>query len=86
MKIDRSFMTSINQRRDFRAVVQAVIDLARNLEMNLIAEGIETAEQTEILKAMGCDQAQGYYYARPQPAAGAETFITGQLPSRAMAA
>jgi diguanylate cyclase (GGDEF)-like protein len=86
LKIDRSFMTCLNQRRDFQAVVQAVIDLAKNLGMSLIAEGIENVEQLQLLKAMGCDQAQGYHFARPQPATQAEAFIVGQLPAHAMAA
>jgi len=86
LKIDRSFMTGINQRRDYRAVVQAVIDLARNLDMRLIAEGIETIEQMELLKGMRCDQAQGYYFARPQKAVDAEAFIVQQLSGKSIAA
>jgi diguanylate cyclase (GGDEF)-like protein len=86
LKIDRSFMTDIAVRRDYRAVVQAVIDLAKNLNMNLIAEGVETPQQAELLRSMGCNQAQGFYFAPPQDAVAAEGFIGSQLPNKAKAA
>jgi len=86
LKIDRTFMTLINQRRDYRAVVQTVIDLARNLNMDMIAEGIETIGQVELLRQMGCEQAQGYYFAKPRAAAEAEQFIEAQLAGKSIAA
>src|SRR5207302_6641994 len=62
LKIDRSFMQNASERREYAAVVSAIVDLARNLGMKLVAEGIESAEQVALLQAMGCDFAQGYYF------------------------
>jgi diguanylate cyclase (GGDEF)-like protein len=86
LKIDRSFMISLGARRDYRAVVQAIIDLAKHLGMKLIAEGIETGEQATLLKSMDCDQAQGFFFSCPGDTAQAEKFIVQNLPGRAIAA
>ncbi len=67
LKIDRSFIHAIGERHDYAAVVQAIIALARNLGIDLIAEGIETADQATLLHSMGVDHAQGYLFARPLP-------------------
>jgi diguanylate cyclase (GGDEF)-like protein len=85
LKIDRKFMQNVNERRDYAAVVNAIVQLARNLGLKLIAEGIETAEQVAMLQAMDCDLAQGYYFDRPHDVAGAEAFIYKHL-SKAVAA
>ncbi len=53
------------QRRDYAAVVNAIVALAHNLNMCLVAEGVETADQVVMLQALGCDLAQGYYFAHP---------------------
>jgi diguanylate cyclase (GGDEF)-like protein/PAS domain S-box-containing protein len=65
LKIDRSFVSRLGQSLRDDAVVAAVIDLAHAHELLVIAEGIETAEQLEVLRAMGCDRAQGYLLGRP---------------------
>jgi EAL domain-containing protein (putative c-di-GMP-specific phosphodiesterase class I) len=75
LKIDRSFMQNAGERREYAAVVHAIVDLARNLGMKLVAEGIESAEQVALLQAMGCDYAQGYYFDRPRDAAAAGAYI-----------
>jgi diguanylate cyclase (GGDEF)-like protein len=85
LKIDRRFMQNVNERRDYAAVVNSIVSLARNLGMKLIAEGIENADQVALLQGMDCDLAQGYYFDRPQDVAGAEAFIERHL-SRAIAA
>jgi diguanylate cyclase (GGDEF)-like protein len=82
LKIDRSFVQSMSERTDYAAVVHAIIQLARNLGMRLIAEGIETAEQVVMLQAMECEWAQGYYFDRPRDVAGAEAFIESSLLNR----
>jgi diguanylate cyclase len=51
------------------AITKAIIAMARSLKMEIVAEGIETFEQGEFLRANGCDKAQGFYYSKPQPAA-----------------
>jgi predicted signal transduction protein with EAL and GGDEF domain len=79
LKIDRSFVKNLSDRRDYASVVHAIITLARNLGMQLIAEGIETLEQVVMLQAMECDRAQGYHFSRPLDAVNAEKYIHGQL-------
>ncbi|WP_150266427.1 EAL domain-containing protein [Paenibacillus tepidiphilus] len=76
VKIDRSFIRDIVSNKDDRAIVAAIITLARHLKMEVIAEGIETREQLGILLDKGCREFQGYYYSRPLPAHEiAETFL-----------
>ena len=67
LKIDRSFIMEIDSSPDAQAIVRAVSELARTLGMSVIAEGIETEAQGVLARAAGCDMAQGYFYARPQP-------------------
>jgi EAL domain-containing protein (putative c-di-GMP-specific phosphodiesterase class I) len=71
LKIDRSFV------RDLRdpAIVSAVLSLGASMGMKVVAEGVEDVHQLELLGAMGCDLAQGYYFARPMPAAEVPTFL-----------
>ena len=78
LKIDRNFVKDIVRRRDFAAVVGAVLSLTRSLNMALVAEGVETAEQAELLRSMGCQWAQGFYFARPMPPREAEKFLQNQ--------
>ncbi|MCC5948162.1 MAG: EAL domain-containing protein [Nitriliruptoraceae bacterium] len=68
VKIDQSFVQGIGLSREDEQIVLAVVDLAANLEMRSIAEGVQTPRQLERLTEMGCDQAQGYLIARPMPA------------------
>ena len=69
LKIDRSFVDGVERDRDDRAIVKATIDMAHALGLLVVAEGVETREQEDYLRASGCDLVQGYLYARPQPAA-----------------
>ncbi|HEY9064312.1 MAG TPA: EAL domain-containing protein [Burkholderiaceae bacterium] len=68
LKIDRSFVHDLATSSDARAVVDAVVRLAHALGLKVVAEGVETAEQRDILTALSCDELQGYYFARPMPA------------------
>jgi diguanylate cyclase (GGDEF)-like protein len=70
IKIDRSFIADLAGTTDSLAIVQATIQLSEKLGMQTTAEGVETAEQLEILAAEGCTQVQGYHVSRPIPAAG----------------
>jgi diguanylate cyclase (GGDEF)-like protein len=70
IKIDRSFVAGMDDDID-RAIIDAVISLAHGLRITTVAEGIETEDQFERLRAMGCDVGQGYLFARPMPAAEA---------------
>ncbi len=67
LKIDRSFIHEITARADDALIVQAIVSLAHNLRLKVIAEGVETLAQLEFLSAIGCDQYQGYHFSRPLP-------------------
>ncbi|MDP9387166.1 MAG: EAL domain-containing protein [Actinomycetota bacterium] len=64
LKIDRSFIADVREDEE-RPIVLAVISLAHALDLEVVAEGVETAEQADQLRRMGCDTAQGYYWSRP---------------------
>jgi diguanylate cyclase (GGDEF)-like protein len=67
VKIDQSFVQGLGTDDEDERIVSAVIDLAANLGLRSIAEGVETAEQRDRLRDLGCDQAQGYLFGRPMP-------------------
>jgi diguanylate cyclase (GGDEF)-like protein len=69
IKIDRSFVAEFSNRADCAAIVCAVAGLGRTLQLDTTAEGVETDEQFELLRAAGCTQAQGFLFSRPVPAA-----------------
>jgi diguanylate cyclase (GGDEF)-like protein len=75
LKIDRSFVKSINTDKKDRSIVQTVIDFARNLEMHVVAEGVEDKETYDRLKAMGCDVVQGFYISRAMSADGIKKWM-----------
>ena len=68
LKIDRSFVQDLANNAGDRAIAQSVVNLANNLGMQTVAEGVESCEQREILRQIGCTYGQGYIYARPLPA------------------
>jgi EAL domain-containing protein (putative c-di-GMP-specific phosphodiesterase class I) len=65
LKIDRSFIANIDRGRDFAALVQAMAQLARNLKIGVIAEGIETMEQAMMLQSLDCEFGQGFLFSKP---------------------
>lgn len=67
IKIDRSFVRDMLVRKDCQAIIRAVVGLARSLRISTVIEGIETKEQLETAKAEGCDEAQGFLFAKPMP-------------------
>lgn len=75
LKIDQSFVRDISTDPDDAAIVEAIIGLSRSLGLQTIAEGVETAEQLDFLRSKGCQEVQGYYYARPMAAGPFEAFV-----------
>lgn len=67
LKIDKSFIDDLPDDKDDIAIVKAIIALAKNLSLEIIAEGVETKEQLEFLVSNGCNNIQGYYYSKPLP-------------------
>jgi len=67
LKIDKSFVHAIGEDPRHGAICRAIIQMAHSLDMQVVAEGVETAEQWEFLVASGCDLAQGYLFGRPEP-------------------
>ncbi|MCW5982374.1 MAG: EAL domain-containing protein [Bryobacteraceae bacterium] len=75
LKIDRSFVMRIGQDQNSAEVVKAILSLGRSMNLEIVAEGIETAEQREYLNDFGCHFGQGYYIARPMAEKDAETYL-----------
>ncbi len=75
LKIDGSFVNECAHNTDDGAICMAIISLAKNLGLQIVAEGVETSEQLEFLRQQGCDVYQGYLYSRPLAAADIETLL-----------
>lgn len=68
LKIDQSFVRALADAPEDDAIVRAIIQMAGSLGLKTIAEGVETAQVSDLLQGLGCDEVQGYYYAKPMPA------------------
>jgi EAL domain-containing protein (putative c-di-GMP-specific phosphodiesterase class I) len=68
LKIDRSFINDIHDDDNDAAIAKSIIGLAHNMQMRVVAEGVENERQAEWLRDKGCDQAQGFFYAKPMTA------------------
>ncbi|MFZ5998678.1 MAG: EAL domain-containing protein [Nitrospirota bacterium] len=75
LKIDKSFIRGLIARYEDRAIVKAVVVMAHNLKMRVVAEGVETEEELSFLRATGCDEAQGFIVSEPLPAEEFEQYI-----------
>jgi EAL domain-containing protein (putative c-di-GMP-specific phosphodiesterase class I) len=75
LKIDQAFVRGALLRERDAAIVGIIVQMAKLMHLRVIAEGVETAEQVLMLKHHGCDEAQGYHYARPMPAVDLEYFM-----------
>ncbi|MFM6989532.1 MAG: EAL domain-containing protein [Arenimonas sp.] len=78
LKIDKSFVDEIGAKAEDRAIVVAIIQMARSLGMSTIAEGVESQAQFDFLRESGCDEIQGYFYSKPLDAERFEAFLRRQ--------
>ncbi len=78
LKIDQSFVRNINNDAHDKSIVTTIISMANSLGFTTIAEGVETEQQLDILRQLGCDEVQGYLYSRPIPASEFEAFVNKQ--------
>ena len=86
IKIDRSFIAGLSDNKESRAIVRAVAALARNLNMDVTAEGVETDQQLELVKILECTEMQGYLFSRPLPAAEMHRqFLSGRKNAKSAA-
>ncbi len=83
IKLDRSFMANIETNRQSKAILRAILALGHSIDIPVLAEGVETRSQLSILQAEGCDEAQGYLFARPTPTPLFDPFdaLTSPAPS-----
>jgi EAL domain-containing protein (putative c-di-GMP-specific phosphodiesterase class I) len=80
LKIDRSFVIELTAGPDGLALVSTIISLAHSLKLNVVAEGVETQEQSRLLRLLDCDEMQGFLFSRPIPR---ELFESKYLAARA---
>ncbi|WP_461210673.1 EAL domain-containing protein [Desulfocurvus sp. DL9XJH121] len=78
LKIDRSFISRFGEDRESQVLVRSIISLAKNLGVAVVAEGVDTPLQNEMLKELGCEYAQGYLFSRPIPREEAEALLRGE--------
>ncbi|GLR32588.1 diguanylate cyclase [Shewanella decolorationis] len=84
LKIDRSFLIDIASNAADQAIVSSIIELARNLKLTVVAEGVETVEQLEQIFSRGCYIIQGYYFAKPMPVSDFEKYLQQQCPQASL--
>ena len=83
LKIDRAFVASLGTSGNAGAIIQSIVTLGHALGMKVLAEGVETDEQRVLLRLAGCDEMQGYLFARPAPADGDRQRLGSAAPRRA---
>lgn len=75
LKIDRTFIKDIHENPDDAALVNAIISMAKSLNLKTVAEGVEEQEQLDMLKEKACEYVQGYYYSKPLASADFNGFL-----------
>ena len=79
LKIDRSFVSHLRPGKNLE-IIKAIANMAHSLKLSVVVEGIETATQLELIKNLNCNEGQGFYFAKPQPADSIATLLTQELP------
>jgi EAL domain-containing protein (putative c-di-GMP-specific phosphodiesterase class I) len=75
LKIDRSFVYGMTEKPDDTSIISTIISLAQSLRLKVVAEGVETEPQAQLLRLLRCDQVQGYLFSPPVPAERIETLL-----------
>ena len=83
LKVDRMFVAELGLQTGGDEIVSAVIELAHALDLRVVAEGVETEQQFDVLRALGCDFAQGFLFSRPVPANELRAMFGLELPASA---
>ena len=78
LKVDRSFVMKMLENDDSAELVRTIVSMAHNLGMQVVAEGVETAEQYALLRALGCEYVQGYLFSKPVPADAASLLASNK--------
>ncbi|MFN4326491.1 MAG: EAL domain-containing protein [Azonexus sp.] len=79
IKIDQSFVRDLKAPQDSCAIIQAIVGIARNFNLHVMVEGVETAHQVTVLRQLGCHEMQGYFFCQPMPAPELTQFLERQL-------
>jgi EAL domain-containing protein (putative c-di-GMP-specific phosphodiesterase class I) len=83
VKIDKSFVTTIERDHDNAAIARSIIDLARSLGLTVVGEGIENAAAATVLRHLGCDLGQGYFFSRPVQVTDFIAWLSSRQPTHA---
>lgn len=85
VKVDKSYVLNMRQNADDAVIVRSIIELAHNLDLSVVAEGVEDRETLEMLNGLGCDSIQGFYFSRPLDVESFETWCEAHRTPRAAA-
>lgn len=81
LKLDMKFIQNQMAKPAERSLLKVIVEMAHTLDLKVVAEGVETEEQKNRLKAMNCDYVQGYFYAKPTPSADFEKLLQSLIPA-----
>jgi EAL domain-containing protein (putative c-di-GMP-specific phosphodiesterase class I) len=82
LKIDQSFVRDLQDNPQDKAIISAIVTLGRGFNLRVVAEGVETIEQLEMLRALNCEEMQGYWFSRPLPTNEATQFLCNHFQAK----